>query len=214
MAGSGSNLALARAVGESFGAVVPPSIGTSGAVAALLDGAIDVGLASRPLRPDETALGIRQIPWATCPFGPITHGSSADWARQLMAPADLVDRLTGRTPGVVFLREPGDSGQALLRGWSADVAAALDEALQVRRWPVLTTDQEMAAAVASTPDALGFLDSSSLTPDLVLLPGSPLRKELSLLLSAAPSPRAEQFVRHAVSSAGLVVLEAAGCLPP
>ncbi len=209
VAGSGSNLALARRIGASFGAVVPPSIGTAGAIQALLDGEIDVGLASRPLSAAEEDRGVRTVPWARCPFGPVARrGERTD-----LHGGQLAAMLAGEGDSLVFLREPGDSGQALLRTWSPAVAAALDEALRRDRWPVLTTDQQMRDAVAANPGAIGFLDSSTVTPDLTLLAGSPLHKELSLLLPPSAPPRAKEFAQYATSPAAAPLIEAAGCQP-
>lgn len=209
VAGSGSNLALARGLAGSGETTIAPSIGTSGAVAALIDGAIDVGLASRPLKPSEAAAGVRAVPWATCPFGPVSAERTDPVAASLLA-AWLSGGAAGPT---LFLREAGDSGQALLRSWSPQVAGALDEALAAGRWPVVTTDQEMAAAVQTTPGAVGFLDSSTAAPGLRMLTGSPLRKELSLLLGPSSGPDADAFVAGVTAPAARGVIEAAGCRP-
>src|SRR4051812_17183727 len=70
LAGSGSNLALVHAIAlryESQGLgpapMVAESIGTGGALAALHDRQIDVGLSSRPLKDSERA-GVTEVPLA------------------------------------------------------------------------------------------------------------------------------------------------------
>jgi phosphate transport system substrate-binding protein len=70
VAGSGTNLPitakLAEAYNKNSGANVeiPKSIGTVGAVKAVQSGAIELGLASRPLTAGEKAAGLKEIPYA------------------------------------------------------------------------------------------------------------------------------------------------------
>ena len=68
LAGSGSNLVLTRALAAAFRVhqadarlVVHDSIGSTGAVRAVSDGAISIGLIARPLREEERALGLDVI---------------------------------------------------------------------------------------------------------------------------------------------------------
>src|SRR5690606_13013657 len=74
IAGSGSNLALVRAIarrhvelGRGAAPIVEESIGTGGAIAALRAGAIDVGLASRPLKESER-VGLVEVAHARVPM--------------------------------------------------------------------------------------------------------------------------------------------------
>lgn len=228
IAGSGGCLAFARAVADRFAAdhprgaaTVAASIGTAGAVRALADGAIDVGLASRALRDDESALGIEAVPWVRAPFGAVAHRRSP--VPPSLSPADIAALLRGErlawgdgTPVVVLLRERGDSGEDLLRAWSPEVGAAWRDALDAGRWPVLATDQEMRDAVVSGEGALGFLDVGA-----IRLEDLPLRvvaavgdKPLSLLLGPSTLPLGREFAAYATSPAVDLVRQVAGYLPP
>ena len=70
VAGSGTNLPLtaklAAAYKQTSGKVVevPKSIGSDGAIKAVTDGTIQLGLVSRPLKDEEKAKGLRLIPYA------------------------------------------------------------------------------------------------------------------------------------------------------
>ena len=71
VAGSGSNIALTRRIAAEYSRQsgqkvdVPGSIGTTGAIRAIRDGAISLGLASRALTPEEKAQGLNQIRYAS-----------------------------------------------------------------------------------------------------------------------------------------------------
>jgi len=191
---------------------VAASIGSSGAVRAVADGAVDVGLLSRPLRDDERALGLVDYPLPTeLPHAVVASG--ADPASTLTR-AELIDLLLARrqtwpdgSPAVVLLRESSDSGNQLIRAHWPEVGQAIDAALAAGYWFVCHTDQEMRDELLRIPGALGFLDT--LTIRLESLPLRPLEidgvapsdlawpldKRLSLLTGPSPSPAAEQLVR-------------------
>src|SRR5687768_2980829 len=85
LAGSGGNLPLTRALAEAFEArtpgarlVVQESIGSTGGVRAVAEGAIDVGLVSRSLRAAERGLGLETIPYARVAVVLATHPGVSD----------------------------------------------------------------------------------------------------------------------------------------
>jgi phosphate transport system substrate-binding protein len=70
-AGSGTNLAITRLQAEAHKRVrpeitieVPKSIGSGAGIQAAADGAIAVGLISRPVKEDEKRLGLTVLPYA------------------------------------------------------------------------------------------------------------------------------------------------------
>lgn len=208
LAGSGSNLPLARRVAALYTVrtglevTVPGSIGTAGAVAALRDGAVDVGLASRPLRPDEAA-DLVATPMARTSLafyaavpddGNVSLQTLIDLYR-----GDIVTWRTGQ-PVVLLVREEGDSGNAVIAGALPELFAAMDGARREGRAIVQSTDHEMWVALRDVPGAVGFLDAGIVALDglglraiglrdpggEVLDPSSPswpLRKTLFLLTS-------------------------------
>lgn len=234
-AGSGTTLPLARALAAAWRkehgepVVVAESIGTSGALRALRDGAIDVGLASRPLRPEESR-GLREIPLAWTQHGVVVHRDTLAGTMPLDLLTALLagdrDTLPDGTPAVVLLRETGDSGNRLLRDRLPELGRAIDEALASGRWPVCYTDQEMAAALQEVEGAVGFLDlgmirALGLPLRMVRLvrsdggevPARSLLKPLSLVLGPGPDERAVRFA-EAAGRRSPTWLWASGYVPP
>jgi phosphate transport system substrate-binding protein len=98
--------------------VVPESIGTGGAAQALLDGAIDVGLASRSLRPKERAAGLIPTPFATTALVFAAHPQVPQTELSTRELAEIYRGQRGAWPDgraiIPLLREPGDSGWPIL----------------------------------------------------------------------------------------------------
>jgi len=233
VAGSGTNLALARALAARFtrddpslAVEVPESLGTSGAVAALRDGAIDVGLASRPLRPEELEGGVAEVPLARVAHALVVHARTGV---ERISQDEVVRLIRGEqetwpdgSPAVVLLREHDDSGNRLLRARWPEVGRAIDAALDGGRWPVCTTDQEMRDLLLRLDGALGFLDTGTIR--LEGLPLKPLAvpprhpdaadypaiKRLSLLVGPQTDDRGRRFVELATSRQVAEVLARGG----
>jgi phosphate transport system substrate-binding protein len=73
--GTGTALGAMRRLAAAFEQASPghavqilPSLGSSGAVKAVVDGAIDLALAGRALKPDERSAGVVALPYARTPF--------------------------------------------------------------------------------------------------------------------------------------------------
>ena len=84
-AGSGTNLPIIRALAEAFRRAhpdvnidVPASIGSTGGIRAAAEGAIAVGLISRPLRDREKGLGLIVVPYARTAVVIGAHPTVAD----------------------------------------------------------------------------------------------------------------------------------------
>jgi phosphate transport system substrate-binding protein len=241
IAGSGSNVAVVREIAKRFrragaGRVrVPDSIGTGGALRALGDGAIDLGLASRPLRAAERGRGLVETLLARVPVAVVVH---PEVAVADLAVADLTaiyrgerDRWPNGTPIVPLLREPGDSGNDLVaRAWP-ELWAAMDAASREGRFTTCYTDQEMADTLAGTSGAIGFLDLGTLrivhprlrpvaidgvppTPLRAEAGSYPLVKTLAFVTVGPPTGDAGRFVRFATSPATTELLAGWGYLPP
>ncbi|HEY3444795.1 MAG TPA: substrate-binding domain-containing protein [Myxococcales bacterium] len=228
IAGSGTNLALTRAIaarwserGQAPRVVVPESIGTSGALQALAEGAIDVGLASRPLTPAERLAGLHETPLARVAFAPVV-GSALPL--EDLSSAELAALFDGARPGrwpagvpvAPVLREPRDSGYLLLGSHFPAVGAALQRARASGRWPVRYTDQEMRDTLLSLDGAVGLLDVATVrlegrslkplsldgvapTAENVRAGRYPLVRPLSFVTRGAPSGDAARFLSFALS---------------
>lgn len=201
IAGTGAALPLVDALVHRFGSQgagtidVPPSIGSSGGLAALGDGVIDCALVSRPLRDDE-AVGREVVALAHAPISLVAGKEVPD---HVLASADAFLSLVARTPdapaGVdLILREPGDSGQSLLAGAIPGLDAALEQAWNDGTWPVAYTDADMARMLAENPRAVGLLDQGTVA--LHQLPLKTVGTEITadlhrpFLMVCSPSGRA------------------------
>lgn len=194
LAGSGANLAPMRLVALEYAVRYPDrkvqveqSIGTSGAMRALADGEIDVGLASRRLRDEELDDGLDEHPFARVAVAAIVNerqGVSSMTSEHLMKIYD------GRsvawpdgTPIVPIVRQAGDSTTKVIERSAPHLALSLQRARISRRALVRYTDQEMRDALLSIEGAIGMLDAGT-----VRLEGLPLRP--LTLDGAAPTARA------------------------
>lgn len=169
-AGSGANIPIIKHLAAEFvksnpgvKIEVPPSIGTLGAVNALIDGEITVGLASRDLKDEEKKFGLRTIPYAQTALVMGAHPSVSD---DNITSADLVEIYQGRKTRwsngkeiVVLTREPGDSSIVILEKKIPGFKEAFDESQKAKRWTTLFTDQEANKALENTSFAFGISDT-------------------------------------------------------
>jgi phosphate transport system substrate-binding protein len=173
-AGSGTNLPITRLPAEAFGRMrpeavigIPPSLGSSGGVRAAADGAITVGLVSRPLTEAEKSLGLTVRPYARTAVVIGVHLAVAD---------DTItfDELVGVYRGtrtrwrdgrevIVLARQLGESTVEVLERAVPGFKDAYAGSIRAKRWTVLFTDQEMNRVLAKTADAIGLTDLGSIT---------------------------------------------------
>lgn len=120
-AGSGALQALAEAYERrhpDHRVQVLPSIGSSGGIRAVIDGKLEVGCASRPLKAEERVPGLVETPSATTPFVFATQASTPEEALTLSGIEDIyAGRRTqwndGR-PIRLVLRPESDAAHAYL----------------------------------------------------------------------------------------------------
>ena len=161
IAGSGAMLPLAAALGRAFAGrgalrvVVEESIGSGGGARAAAEGAVDLGMISRPLSPAERRLRLTELAVArdavvvaASPSVTVDSLSSAE-LRDLYA--GTCSRFADGSPATVLLRDRGESANAALeravpglRAWSSSP-----------RRRVLYHEAAMIEALASTSNAVG-----------------------------------------------------------
>lgn len=242
LAGSGSNLPLARQIAARYrgGAGrsqvrVADSIGTRGAVRAVVDEAVDVGLASRPLSAEELAGGVVQHPMATAILGVVVHQRLGVEAISLEALTALYERETRRWPKgepvALLLREDGDSNMAAVARRFPRLHRAMVGARESGAAVVLHTDQEMRDALLNMKGAIGLLDvgiieleglplrpltlgDAAPTPAAVRSGRYPLTKPLYWLTLGEPSANAADFLRFATAPETLETFADRGYLAP
>lgn len=227
--GTGDGMEIFQALGREFSTlnpdikvVIPPSVGSDGAVKAVLASANELGRVARPLTADEKGKGLAVKPVMRIPSVIIVHASTNTTG---VTGDQLQGIFSGRItnwkevggadlPIRVIVREEGDSVfkvlKATMPGWSG---MTVTPAAQV----ISTTTQELIEAVRKTPGSIGFAPYSILhRSSLTMLkidgrapsdPAYPSAVSIGLLHgSAVLSPDAAKFIEFAQSTAGEKVI--------
>ncbi len=213
--------------------VMEKPLGSSGALKALLAGALDITVSSKPLTPDEAAQGARAREYGRTPLLFVTHRG--------VPKADITTReaeeiYTGRVhswqnggPVRLILRPDGDVDTVILRGLSPGMASAITSARTRQGMIVAVTDPESNVAVEKTPGSLG---AASLTSLLVNKPALnplslngvkatvkslasgayPLAKDIRFVTTDRTPPAALKFLEFIYSAQGRVIAEKSGVL--
>jgi phosphate transport system substrate-binding protein len=171
--GSGSALDFMKALLRSYAASHPqanvridPPLGSSGAVSALLAGALDLAVLSRLVSPDEQARGARARPYGRTPLVFVTN--PAVKAKNVTT-AELEAIYSGDRkawpdgePIRVIIRPKKETKTAVLTSLSPGMMKA-DALAREMPWAVVaTTDPESDELVARTPGAIGATSLTSL----------------------------------------------------
>jgi phosphate transport system substrate-binding protein len=236
--GTGNALGAMRLMGVAFEkqnpdvkVVVLPSLGTSGAIKAVPKGAIDIGLASRPLTDEEAKAGAVSVEYAR---SPLVFAVSVKTKANGLTLEQVADIYTGKLPtwpdGMQvrpILRQVGDDNTRQVRQMSPALERALSVAEQRPGMPFATNDQETADKLESIPGALGVT-----TLCLIMSEGRGLRplaidgveptaangasgkyphvKQLYYIARTEPSAEAKRFIAFIRSPAGREVLTRSG----
>lgn len=166
MGGSGTNLGAARLLAEAFlksrpndKAIILPSLGSSGGVKAVLAGAIDIALISRPLENAERGKGAVAIEYGRTPFVFATGKKSRSSALTVRRLAEIYSGKVTEWPDGsrirLVLRPMGDSDTALQKSISPEMREAVEKALSRAGMNVAVTDLDSATAIERLPGALG-----------------------------------------------------------
>jgi phosphate transport system substrate-binding protein len=239
--GTGSALGSLRRLGAAFEEAHPghrlrvlPSVGSSGALQAVAQGALDVGVSGRALRPAERALGLAVTPYARTPLvfavGPRTRATGITTGEVVRILRGELRRWSGGELLRMVMRSAGDVDTQLLRAVSAEMAAAVDLALSREGALVADTNQECNALIARTPGAVGLssltqiltedrpvtaLAWNGVAPTLANLASGayPLAKPLFVVTRASPPPPVRHFLSFLKSPRARAILEASGSVP-
>jgi len=242
VAGSGTCIPVVRLLAREFQrsrpgvrVTVPPSIGSAGGVKAVVDGAVEIGMVSRPLKGDESARGLVYRPFARTA---VVFAVSSSVSDTDLSYEDIVAIYRGvRTRWkngrkiVVLTREPGDSAIAVLREKIPGFREAYEESHEKKFWAILYTDQEMNQTLARARDVLGVTDRGAVIlealpvrmlslngvaphDDNVRSGRYPLFKTLAFVhRRGGLSPAARSFLEFVHSAKGRTLLKKYGYLP-
>ena len=241
-AGSGVNLAITRLLAEAFAKKhpqividVPGSIGTRGAIKAVAEKAIAIGLISRPLKVEEKAQGLVAKSYARVAIIIGAHSAVPD---KSITSQELIEIFKGTKTQwengkdiIVQAREKSDSGFAVLENNIPGFKDTYVESQEAKRWTLYFTDQEANQALVMTPYALGVTDMGMIMTehmrvnvlklngidpcyDNILNGTYPLSRELSFIYREDNLPQeARVFFDFVSSEEGRGILQANGYLP-
>jgi phosphate transport system substrate-binding protein len=174
--GSGNNLAGIELLARAFHRIhpdvvidVPASLGSTGGIRAAAEGAVSLGLISRPLRRAERDLGLTVVAYARTA---IVIGVNATVPDSEITSGELLDIYAGKKTVwqngreiIVFLRDAGDSTTDLLKAMIPGFTEVYRESQREKRWITLYTDQDMNKMIVATPYSIGFSDTGSIATE-------------------------------------------------
>jgi phosphate transport system substrate-binding protein len=203
---------------------VEPSIGSGGGIAATRDGAIDLGLVSRPLRPEEAA-GLERVDLAR---DAVVLATAADFPLDEVSSAEVHRLYRGEMRGVtLLLRDEAESANAALESALPGLADERRHSAASGRFRVLDHDDAMALALATTPRAVGVFSFASVRPPLRALrldgvaPSDealahgiwPAVRTLGVVFRPERRDRVAPFLAFATSERGRALIRSQGYLP-
>jgi phosphate transport system substrate-binding protein len=239
--GTGSAIAAFQRLGETFLASpgglpldVFPSLGSTGALRALAEGALDVAIVGRPLTPAEAALPLVAREFARTPFALAVNPRLAVTGLTHDELVRLYRSETPRWPGGdrvrIVLRSASDTDTALLRAISPEMSVAVDAALARPGMLMAITNAECNEMIDRTPGAIGpttllqvgaephglrLLAWNGVPPTLEAMRRGayPLVKHLRIVVRRDPSPAVRRLLAFVASPAAREVLARLGADP-
>jgi len=211
-----------------------PSVGSSGAIKAVAEGALDIGLVGRPLHTEERNLGLLATEYARTPF---VFAANRSVKKKGLTSEELVRIYSGEMQTWpngerirIVLRPSSDADTLLAKTISPRLSAAIDSALERDGMIMAATNQECHDIIDRTPGAIGFssltqimteehqlriLSYNGIAPSVhSIAKGTyPLVKTLSLLTRVKQPPAVRRFVEFVLSAEGNAILERTGNLP-
>lgn len=164
--GTGGAMGAMKELAEAFhkknpgvSIITVPRLGTTGGIKAVTDGAIDIGLSTRPLKDDERRQGLEDFEYACTPFMFVTQ-------RRIEGVHFTLDYIANIYGGEIrtwpdgsvvrlVLRPVNDADTIFLKSLSPEMDRAVRKALAREGMIMALTDQDSAEAVEKTPGAIG-----------------------------------------------------------
>jgi phosphate transport system substrate-binding protein len=241
LAGSGSNLPLTHVLVEAFRArsplakiIVHESIGSAGGIRAVRDGAVSVGLVSRPLTSEEARYGLQVTPYARIAVivaaNPSVQETCTTSEELLRLFQGAKARWGSGSRVAVLQREKGDSSFLVLSNLIPGLAEENTVSYRENRWRVLFSDQAMQEALMSTEGAVGISDLGAIevqrlpikvlcfngvvpTRENLLSGKYPAWKDLSFVTRGPPNGLAAALFDFVFSDEGRAATARSGHLP-
>ncbi|MDB5578191.1 MAG: ABC-type phosphate transport system periplasmic component-like [Bradyrhizobium sp.] len=238
--GTGSAAMLLRKIGNAFTAQAPdtsveviPSLGSTGAIAAVVDGALDFAVSARPLAPAEAVKSLTEMILARTVFG--LASSYPDPGN--IASSDVAGFFTNPTSSWpdgtrlrIILRPRSEVDSTLLAKAFPNMAGAIEQLRLRAEIPVAATDQDNVRMAERMPGSLvsatlaqmqtekpnlHFLMIDGVAPTLENFERGayPYHKDFYFILPARRTPSLDRFVAFLRSPEGAKLLREAGSLP-
>ena len=207
--------------------VFPPSLGSAGGIKAVIAGALDVGLNSRPLTEAEGGHGLVLAEYARTPLLLVTSHKGAGVSFTLKQIAALyngeIQAYPDGTPLRVIMRPEVEIDIHLVRGLSPEIDAAILRAQLREGMNVAVTDHDNGEMLAKTRGAIGWMTLAQLIsenlelaplPIGTILPSQanfasgkyPLFRSFSVVTGAQPTPLTKAFLEFLTSAEGRAIL--------
>jgi phosphate transport system substrate-binding protein len=210
---------------------VMPSMGSGGGIKAVLAGAIQIGVSSRPLSEAESNAGAVALEYGRTPF---VFATSATSKVTGITTQNLVDFYAGKVDEWpdgsklrLVLRPIGDADSETIKAISPAMREAKSAAEQRKGMVFAVTDQETVSAIEKTPGALGpstlalllsekralkalSLDGVVPSAQNIANGSYPLARQLLIVTGPKTPPDAQAFVGFIRSGAGREILQQTG----
>lgn len=214
----------------SFTYEILPNLGSGGGLKALVKGAIQMAVISRPLKQEEHNADLVATEYGRSPFVIVTAKpgvSNIGLAQLVDLYADKGAKWPDGSSVRLVLRPRSDIDAELLASFSPEMNAALQSAMLREGMVVAATDRESADAVIRLPGAVGtsslsllLTENRRLTPLAIngvqptvanLERGAyPYGKSMSVVVRKPLSPATEQFLKFLSSETGRRILVETG----
>lgn len=214
--------------------IILPSLGSGGGIKAVNEGALDIGLSSRPLQDMEILQGAVSVEYARTPFvfaaAMKTEGINYTLEDMVRIFSGETRKWPDGTPIRVVFRPELDMDTIILRGMSPEMDKALTKSLSQEGKMVAITDQEGADIIEKVRGAIGTstlaqiisekrplhtLTLNGVMPDMKNLADGSYKyyKTLYIVTGGKSVPAAKYFIKFINSREGKAVLTKTGHLP-
>lgn len=240
LGGTGADLGTMRLLADAFQKHstgtkidIQPSIGSTGGISAVMAGALDIAISSRPLKDEERALGAKEWAYAKTPFVFATDQKSPQTQLTFAEIIGIYDgtmmKWKDGTAIRIILRPETETDTVLLKKYIPGLDAAMKKAYQRRGPPIVTTDQDAADSIQKMAGAVGpstlalilgenrplkslALNGIAPTVENIANGTYPMTKSLYLVTGVHPKAEAQHFIDFMRSKEGAAILRRTGHL--
>lgn len=239
--GTGDGLGLMRLCAQPFAKRHPhikvdvlPSLGSNGGIKAVASGTIDIGLSAMPLKIEEQAAGLQELPYARLPFVFVANAGVPASDITLREIAEIYEGkklhwANGQRIRLI-LRPENDSDSTMLKTLSPNLGGILKEALSRTGMIFAVTGQENADIMEKTAGAFGIstlqliltekrnvkilsFNGRKAVQNGTAVQSYPLFKQLHLVTRAREDEPVRLFLDFLLSAAGQKIMYRSGVLP-